>query len=99
MTIQSGSSEAAVPEDLASKAWPAIDRGERVEIAEDLFNDWLDMLPPVFVNCGVELITGERVRASFGFAEGADPVIACWYTTTDGKRQFFAQKTKLHGRG
>lgn len=64
---------------------------QRAEIDEEMFYYWLEVLPPVLMNCKVGLVRGETVKAQFGFAEGVDTITAFW---CQGNR-YFAEKTNL----
>lgn len=46
------------------------DSVDPLEIDEEMFDYWLDVLPPVFMRRTVQLDNGDTVIASFGFAEG-----------------------------
>jgi hypothetical protein len=71
----------------------AMNAGERVEVDCEMFDYFLDALPPVFLFRVVTLPDGEIVKAVFGFAEGANPIIVFW---RDSKR-FLAQQIKERG--
>lgn len=80
--------------------------GERLEIDEEMFGYWLDVLPPVYMARTVELplqpgdAAPVRVRASFGFAEGAESITAFWTTRRPGETtRYFAQRTAEKHRG
>lgn len=51
---------------------------EIFECDEEMFNYWLGVLPPVHMARNVVLPNGKEVRASFGFAEGAEEVTVFW---------------------
>jgi len=68
----------------------ARDAGERVEIDREMFEYWLDVLPPVFMYRPVELPDGKIVNALCGFAEGDEPVTVFW---REGDR-YFAERIK-----
>lgn len=70
--------------------------GERCQIDEDMFLYWLEVLPPVYMYREVTLPDGTRVRASFGFAEGAEPICAFWRGPGG---TFWCQQTKEMNRG
>lgn len=69
----------------------SLNRGDRCEINKDLFNYFLDILPPCFMNRGVILCDGSHIIADYGLREGEEVPKAFW-RTPDGK--FFAQKVK-----
>lgn len=78
----------------------ARERGERCEIDQAIFDYFLDVLPPVFMDRWVTLNDGStRVRAAFGFAEGAERVTAFWRARTPLGLRYFAQHTTLIARG
>lgn len=82
-----------------SEMWEKLDRGERVQIDEELFEECLEILPPTFMGRRVELVDGTNVVADFGFAEGDGvPIIAFW-KTRGADAGYFAQNTKLRTRG
>jgi hypothetical protein len=73
----------------------AVHAGERCQIDQDIYDYFLDVLPPKFMYAPVELVNGERITAAFGFAEGAMQVIAFWR----GEANYFAQQTKVWSNG
>ena len=75
----------------------ARDRGQRCEISQALYDYFLDVLPPVLTN--VQLVDGTRVRADFGFAEGAERITAFWRARTPFGFRFYAQHTTQIARG
>ena len=62
--------------------------GQVIEINEEVFDYWLEVLPPVYMNLD-QVAGGMWRRCSFGFAEGAELVTDFW-TGEKGKR-FFCQ--------
>jgi hypothetical protein len=63
----------------------AMRSGEPVEIDEEMWDYWLEILPPVFMGRSINLarhpqVVGSfrQVHAVFGFAEGEEPVVAFW---------------------
>jgi hypothetical protein len=69
----------------------AMHSGQPAEIDQELFDYFLDVLPPVYMGRTVKLATGETVRASFGFAEGAE-IITAFYRL--GGRLYCCQTTE-----
>lgn len=84
---------------LLEKYFASLTRGERVEIDEKMFNYFLEVLPPRFMNRLVELCDGSRVHAEFGLAEGAEVITAFWCKRVGYKVYYFAQHTKMFSRG
>jgi hypothetical protein len=74
--------------------------GKRCQISEEVFNYFLEVLPPVYMNRNVVTLSGLAVRADFGFAEGEEPITAFWTSGDDsvGKR-FFLELTAKMARG
>ena len=83
----------------------ARETGRRVEVDRELWYYFLEVLPPVHMGyratvnneAGDGVIT---IQASFGFAEGYEPVTAFWQghgTMLEGGR-FFCQRTKEMNR-
>lgn len=56
----------------------AMHSGEIFETDVDGFDYFLEVLPPVYMSKVVTLPNGEKVKATFGFAEGAEPIVAFW---------------------
>lgn len=59
----------------------AIRSGERVEITENVFYYFLEVLPPVVFERAVDFVPGregEKVHVNFGFAEGIEPIVLFW---------------------
>jgi len=77
-------------EDKSDGAWSrfieAMHSGEEVEVDEEMYYYWLEVLPPVFM---YKVIDGKRYE--FGFAEGAEPVTVFW--RKDGR--FFCRRTTI----
>ncbi len=68
----------------------ARDLGEKCEINEEMYDYFLEVLPPCFMSRAVVLCDGSVVRADFGFAEGAEVATAFWRKGN----KFFAQKIR-----
>ena len=83
----------------------ARDTGRRVEVDAELWYYFLEVLPPVHMGyrATVRNAAGDgdiSIQASFGFAEGCEPVTAFWQghgTMLEGGR-FFCQRTKEMNR-
>ena len=78
----------------------ALDTGDMVEVDEELWMYFLEVLPPVRMGYKARVPNAERdgfteIHASFGFAEGAEPVTAFWRTRDvgQGEARYFAQRT------
>jgi len=67
----------------------AIEEGKECEIDEEIFDYYLDVLPPAAMGSTVTLVDGRKVNVPFCFAEGAMNMIAFW--SKDGK--YYAQQT------
>jgi hypothetical protein len=69
--------------DDTDEAWKefieAMHSGESFECDEEMFDYWLEVLPPVLWKRKVKLPNGETVNAAFGFAEGADVITVFWF--------------------
>jgi len=61
-----------------------------VEVDEEMFWYFLEVLPPVYMSRDIVLPNGKKVHASFGFAEGYEKVRAFW--RKDGR--YFACQTR-----
>ena len=72
---------------IAARATGAI-----LEIDEEVFYYWLEVLPPVYMNKD-QNAGGKLRRCSFGFAEGAEPVTDFWL---EGKRFFCQLSTRMN---
>ena len=76
------------PEPGAWQAFIAAMRsGEIFECDEEMYDYWLEVLPPAWMLRRVT-IHGETILTHFGFAEGAEPVVAFWH---QGDRFFGCQ--------
>lgn len=71
----------------------AINSGEMVEVNEEVYWYFLEVLPPVFMNKKFKFIDGQIVRASFGFAEGAESIKVFW---KEGGKYFCRQSTLIN---
>lgn len=74
----------------------AMQSGKRIEIDAYVFNHFLEVLPPIYMNKTVKTVSGQWVRADFGYAEGMETITAFW---SSGGR-YFAEKTEtMNPRG
>ena len=74
-------------EDLAS-LFTERDLGGRVKIDEGVFDYFLEVLPPIYMGQQV-MIDEVMIYVDFGFAEGAEEVVAFWQEGGD----FYCQNT------
>jgi hypothetical protein len=76
----------------------ARDTGKRVEVDEELFNYFLEVLPPIHMGYIATVGNGptesKDIYAAFGFAEGTERVTAFWCGSNTEKGRYFAQFTK-----
>lgn len=83
-----------------AKFLTARDAGERVEVDVEMFDYFLDVLPPVYMSRMATLPDGMQVRATYGMAEGWEPITAFWRERgDDGELRYFAQRTAEINRG
>lgn len=71
----------------------ARDSGKQIQVGEDVFDYFLEVLPPVFMNRKFKFIDGQEVRASFGFAEGAEPMTVFW---TEAGKSYCRRSTMIN---
>ena len=64
----------------------AMHSGDILEVDRDIFDYFLEVLPPIFMN---KTINGQWY--SFGFAEGAESVIGFWQEGTDDAERYFCR--------
>jgi hypothetical protein len=55
------------------------------QVSEEVFDYFLEVLPPVHMRRFVKLTNGQNVMASFGFREGAEPTVAFWCQRVTGE--------------
>jgi hypothetical protein len=83
--------------ELDKAQWAAFitarESGHEVEITEAMFWYWLEVLPPIFMARRFQFKDGQKVTASFGFAEGAEPITIFW--EVDG-RHFCRMSTVIN---
>jgi hypothetical protein len=72
----------------------AMHSGARFEIDKEMFDYWRSVLPPIFLHEIVKLPQGE-VLASFGFAEGAEPITVFWRD----RGRYYGQRTDKINEG
>jgi len=72
----------------------ARDAGNKVEVDQELFDYFLEVLPPVHMNYRATLPDGQVIQASFGFAEGWEKVTAFWQGQGEMRGKYFAQRTQ-----
>jgi hypothetical protein len=83
----------------------ARDTGRMVEVDEELWYYFLEVLPPVHMNYDAEVLNARgdgyiRIKASFGFAEGYERVTAFWRGWGEQRGRYFCQITKeMNPRG
>lgn len=75
---------------------PVMRSGDVFECDEEMFDYWLEVLPPVYMSKVVALPNGQTVKAAFGFAEGAEEVVAFWRS---GGRYFGCRTNTINPRG
>lgn len=56
----------------------AVDTGKPFQVDAETFDYFLGVLPPVYMSREVELPDWRTVRAAFGFADGAERIVAFW---------------------
>lgn len=66
--------------------------GEEIEIDAEMFDYFLEVLPPVFMNAAVK-IDGQLRRVDFGFAEGREYVV--YFYTTPSEGRFFCRRSNV----
>ena len=80
----------------------ARDTGNVVEIDEELYWYYLEVLPPVRMHYWARVSnpdgTHRMVMASFGFAEGWEPITAFWAGKHEDKGKYFCQLTNEMNR-
>jgi hypothetical protein len=78
----------------------ARDRGELCEVNAEMYDYFLEVLPPVHMGRTVTLCNGKRQFADFEFAEGAERITAFWEQHPEpGVAIFYAQHTNEIARG
>lgn len=77
----------------------AMHRGQVLQIDEQLYDYFLEVLPPLFLGRRVTLLDGSLQWADFGFAEGAEIVTAFWRKRTGEATQYFCGATNRVSRG
>lgn len=74
----------------------ALESGTKVQIDGEMFDYFLEVLPPVFMGMKFKFKDGVEVIASFGFAEGYEPVKVFWM---EGAEFFCRQSDMMNPRG
>lgn len=70
----------------------AMHSGNMVEIDDEMYDYWLEALPPIFMNRSIPWPNPKQpTRYDFGFAEGAEPITVFWSV---GERRF-CQRTNI----
>ena len=72
-----------------------IHSGKRVEVDQEITDYFLEVLPPIYMYKDV-VLDGKAIHAFFGFAEGAEYVVAFWheYNHAEDDFHYYAQQTK-----
>ena len=77
----------------------ARDAGGIVEIDQEMFYYFLEVLPPIWMNTTVTMPDGRAQYTAFGFAEGMENVTVFWSKKEKGApeetRKYFAQLTNI----
>lgn len=73
-----------------------LERGERCEVDQEVYEHFMEVLPPKLFRKYVTVSTGENVLADFGFAEGDGVTIVAFWKVGSS---YFAQNTTLRTRG
>lgn len=78
---------------MAEDAWNQmindLNSGKKVRIDREIFDYFLEVLPPVHMGYVAKFADGTERRVTFGFAEGAELVKAFWKENGD----YYAQQT------
>ncbi len=74
----------------------ARDSGEVVEVNQDIYWYFLEVLPPAYMGRTVTLPNGQKQLADYGFAEGYETVTAFWQVgpNSSDNRQYFCCRTR-----
>jgi hypothetical protein len=85
-------------EDKTAGTWDAFIKamhsGEEVEIDEEMYYYWLEVLPPVFMGRTLGFPDPQHpMRYDFGFAEGAEPITVFW--RNPDRTRFFCRRTAI----
>jgi len=78
----------------------AMHSGAVIEIDQDVYWYFLEVLPPAYMGKTITLPDGQR--ADYGFAEGYEPVTAFWQVGANASptRQYFCVRTQeMNPRG
>ena len=86
---------------LTQEAWDAcivgLDSGRVVEVNEEVFDYFLEVLPPKSMGKLVEVPGWATVRTSYGFAEGWEPIKYFWTIKDKDRRageRYYAWKSQ-----
>ncbi len=77
---------------LWNEAIEGMNSGEPVEVDEEFYWYFLEVLPPIFMNKYLEEI---KRRVDFGFAEGYEKVRAFWKEGSGENVRYFCQRLNL----
>lgn len=73
-----------------------LDGGGIAEIDEETFYDFLEVLPPAWMNRRITMPDGREQKTDFGFAEGWENVTAFWkHREEDGNLHYYCQRTNI----
>lgn len=76
--------------------------GQRFEVDEEMWDYWLEVLPPVFMYKEIDYFPGREgipTRASFGFVEGADYITVFWVEGHGKDAHLYGQRSNRIARG
>ena len=80
----------------------AMGSGQKFEVDEEMFDYWLEVLPPVLMCQDILFFPGRKgipTRVDFGFAEGADYITVFWIEGSGDHKHFYGQRTDKMARG
>jgi hypothetical protein len=75
----------------------AVETGKTVEVTEQTFDYFLNVLPPVYMHRLV-MIDGVERRVAFGFAEGCEHIVAFWKARGVHGMRCFCKRTSEMNR-
>jgi hypothetical protein len=78
-------------EQLSGTAWSeALAGGKPIQVSEEVYYYFLEVLPPVHMRKQVTIANGEQHIAAFGFAEGDETPVAFWVRRDESGLTYWA---------
>ena len=78
----------------------AMHSGDEIEIDEEMYFYWLEVLPPIFMNERIPWPDPQHpMLYDFGFAEGTEPITMFYSSGSNGDKRYFCRRSNIINKG